>query len=176
VVCPEDFAVSVTDEPFLLEGASPEGGEYLYNRTPIKVFDPYEKGKGKHVIDYYYSDDITECSNICDFVITVESQVYAESTIRDFVNIYPNPNDGNFYIRFSQLSKKVKYKIFDMKGQVIKYDNISLIDSSTIEINMGGAPSGIYYLVIRSGEKYIVEKIIVRRSALLNLQSLCVVW
>jgi len=72
VECPDDFAVCLNDEPFLLTGASPEGGTYSGPGVINGFFDPALAGVGFHTITYTYIVSGTNCIGTCEFVIHVK--------------------------------------------------------------------------------------------------------
>jgi hypothetical protein len=70
VICPEDFAVCLDTESFILSGANPEGGIYSGTGVTDGMFDPAEAGLGVFEITYTYTDD-NGCENYCTFNILV---------------------------------------------------------------------------------------------------------
>jgi hypothetical protein len=75
VTCPEDFAICLDTDPFLLSGATPAGGVYtgvgVIHSGSDFIFDPSIAGEGDHIITYTYVDPQTNCEGFCTFVITV---------------------------------------------------------------------------------------------------------
>jgi uncharacterized protein (TIGR02145 family) len=70
VSCPDDFDICIDHPAFMLEGATPEGGDYYLNGDKIQWFDPAVAGVGVHVITYVYVD-VNNCEYECSFSITV---------------------------------------------------------------------------------------------------------
>ncbi len=70
VECPEDFAVCIDEEPWMLYGATPEGGVYAGEGVVDGMFDPALAGVGTWEITYTY-EDLNGCMNYCMFNITV---------------------------------------------------------------------------------------------------------
>ena len=73
VTCPEDMLVCIDDEPFVLTGATPEGGVYSGEGVVDGIFYPGAGGAmgiGSFLITYTYTD-ADECTNFCTFSITV---------------------------------------------------------------------------------------------------------
>jgi hypothetical protein len=70
VMCPEDFGVCYTVEPFALTGASPEGGEYSGAGVSDGIFNPLMGAIGENEITYTYTDE-NGCTNSCTFYITL---------------------------------------------------------------------------------------------------------
>ena len=79
----------------------------------------------------------------------------------DSVVVYPNPNNGEFNIKFTSVSNNVEISVFDIRGRSIygkTYDNSSTFNES---INIGNVQSGIYLLNVKDGSRTVTKKIIV---------------
>ncbi|HQB48204.1 MAG TPA: cohesin domain-containing protein, partial [Bacteroidales bacterium] len=70
ITCPPDLSVCIDEDPFLLSGASPEGGYYSGPGVLNNIFDPQLAGAGNHQITYDYID-YNACPAQCTFHITV---------------------------------------------------------------------------------------------------------
>jgi PKD repeat protein len=70
VTCPDDMEFCVNDDPQLLTGGMPEGGEYSGPGIENNSFDPALTGAGTFEVVYTYSDG-NGCENQCGFYITV---------------------------------------------------------------------------------------------------------
>ena len=65
------------------------------------------------------------------------------------ITIYPNPNNGNFYIDFGKLQGDYSLAIFDVKGNKILEKIINVKANIDVEINSKLSP-GIYYLKVEN--------------------------
>ncbi|WP_333596957.1 M64 family metallopeptidase [Chryseobacterium flavum] len=76
-------------------------------------------------------------------------------------SIYPNPTDGEFYIRGKQdFSKDVKIEMYDTSGRLIPVRTV-LKDPSTLFVSSKNIPAGSYLLNVKeSGQLIISQKII----------------
>ncbi|MBV8328214.1 M64 family metallopeptidase [Chryseobacterium sp.] len=76
-------------------------------------------------------------------------------------SIYPNPVDGEFYIRGKQdFSKNISIEIYDVSGKLIPARS-ELKDSSTVFVDIRNVPSGSYLVnVTEDGQQIISQKII----------------
>ena len=70
VICPADMVVCLDTQPFELEGATPEGGEYTGIGVEDGIFDPVVAGLGTVEITYTYTNE-NGCVDFCIFNITV---------------------------------------------------------------------------------------------------------
>lgn len=83
--------------------------------------------------------------------------IFSSST-NSFMNIYPNPNDGNFNLTLNDLKENTELEIKDVMGKII-YQHTINEKSSTINTTL---PNGIYFLQIQSASYLAVKKIVIR--------------
>lgn len=80
--------------------------------------------------------------------------------LQDFA-IYPNPNKGNFNVRFtSSTSNEIKVNIHDLRGRLVfsqDFQNTGLFNQN---IQLDNAQKGIYLVTVLDGDKKVVKKII----------------
>jgi|GEM_PF-1382999 len=76
IVCPDDLAVCLNDDPFILTGGTPPGGSYSGNGVSLiggnYIFNPLAAGVGQHIITYTIGVPGTNCFAQCEFKITVK--------------------------------------------------------------------------------------------------------
>jgi hypothetical protein len=85
----------------------------------------------------------------------------AESFEFTGVNLYPNPNDGNFTVQFTPASENVNVTVLDVRGRVIfdrKYQNNGLFNE-TIQLNE--VQSGVYLVKVQDGARSLTKKIVI---------------
>ncbi|HRX97940.1 MAG TPA: T9SS type A sorting domain-containing protein [Bacteroidales bacterium] len=74
VDCPADFSVCLNSRPVLLDNAYPLGGEYIGQGIIFNggfyYFDP-SVGPGTYLITYCFTDPVTNCTQCCEFFVTV---------------------------------------------------------------------------------------------------------
>ena len=83
---------------------------------------------------------------------------------KDNIRIYPNPNNGSFFIQFNNRAGEYQLKVFNTSGQII-YTKAIFVDSDSVkeQITFNVTP-GIYYLTIQSEKvntiflQFIIEK------------------
>lgn len=74
------------------------------------------------------------------------------------VNIYPNPNNGNFFIKLgSAFKSNVTIEVFNMMGKKVFETNSS--DQKT-EVDLRAMKRGIYFIRVMDGENIYSQKII----------------
>nr|NQU90826.1 T9SS type A sorting domain-containing protein [Bacteroidota bacterium] len=69
--CPDDFTVCIDENPWILSGATPEGGVFTGSGVTNNIFNPESAGDGTHEITYTYSEN--SCEIFCNFNIMVEA-------------------------------------------------------------------------------------------------------
>ena len=71
------------------------------------------------------------------------------------VKIYPNPNNGNFSIKLSELLKNADIQLFDTLGRTYPFTNTNQ------QIHTEGLIRGIYFLRISQNGRSITRKVVV---------------
>lgn len=106
-----------------------------------------------------------EATNECGTTITTTTVVVIISGVEDLLsdvnlNIIPNPNDGNFVLRFDQpISQNATYQIIDMLGRVIKK---GVINQGVEKIGIYDLESrGTHLIKLQVGDKYLVKKLLI---------------
>jgi hypothetical protein len=81
------------------------------------------------------------------------------------ISVYPNPNDGQFKVKFSSL-KQETFNISVINNIGVKIMEIrDVVADRTIEknIDLRPVPKGIYSVVIRNSGSVVVKKILVNK-------------
>ncbi len=74
------------------------------------------------------------------------------------VDLYPNPNNGQFIIEGIEMNKNLQIRVFDIIGKTIEY-SVSNLSHQKAQFNLGDVPEGIYFVEIAIGDKRISRKI-----------------
>lgn len=102
------------------------------------------------------TDSLGNDSSNCFIQIGINEIANSESRL----NIYPNPNSGNFKIHFNELNNEnvtVNISIQNMLGQTL-INMINDITNNVLEINAIDLPKGIYFVSIQQNNKIIGHK------------------
>lgn len=75
------------------------------------------------------------------------------------VKLWPNPNDGSFFIEMDKSEELTEIRILDINGSVILK---KIISETTTEVNLTNLSSGIYFVKLVRGEATRVEKIVIQ--------------
>ena len=98
------------------------------------------------------SEDVMVDSSICNLSIE-EDELFAN------IQLYPNPNNGQFTIQKAPFINLINAKVYDIGGRLISEHNLT--NTSRIKtIDVSGASKGIYFVNIHSDLASIIKKII----------------
>lgn len=83
------------------------------------------------------------------------------SPLADDIKIYPNPSDGNFFIKSRNLKGEVKVGMFDASGRLVFSSAYQSQGDSTKEFNVN-VPKGVYVISINSSKGAYNTKLIIK--------------
>jgi len=106
----------------------------------------------KNIFDF--ADSVAIKTSIDDFFNTLG--VNEIKSIKNSINIYPNPADESLKINLDLKNSKNDYKIsiYNGLGKLIKQDEISFTNNSAI-INTKELPNGVYILSLRADSRSV---------------------
>ena len=78
-------------------------------------------------------------------------------TLSDKINLYPNPTSGKFSIDLENDSGLIELSIRDIYGRLGYSENVQNKNRINIELNQD---AGIYFLMLKSAEGILVQKIV----------------
>lgn len=98
-----------------------------------------------------------------DARITVEGTIGVDDFEFENFTVYPNPSNGTFNLKFTPASAdKIEVSLYDLRGRMINqsiYDDASTTIFSR-ELNYSDIDSGMYFLVVKNGDKKATKKLI----------------
>ena len=77
-------------------------------------------------------------------------------------SIYPNPNNGDFFIQNNGKSKNVDIHVFDIQGKEIYNSILNLNTGSSEMISLGDLNKGMYIIHMNTNEGRKVQNIIIQ--------------
>ncbi|MCD6367374.1 MAG: PKD domain-containing protein, partial [Bacteroidales bacterium] len=122
----------------------PNGGTIDINGSSVTI---------KHSSDPYVNGTGFELTWSC---LTVGEKLLNEGI--DF-EVYPNPNSGQFFVNFKQVSKEVNLRLVDMSGKVIFDKKINQLG----EITISNLFDGLYGLILMTDKQLYYKKIMIIR-------------
>ncbi|WP_167033384.1 reprolysin-like metallopeptidase [Chryseobacterium sp. Tr-659] len=85
----------------------------------------------------------------------------ASSPLADDIKIYPNPSDGNFFIKSQNIKGNVKVTMFDSSGRLIYTSAYQSEGNNTKEFNVN-VPKGVYVISISSSKGVYNSKLVIK--------------
>jgi hypothetical protein len=81
-----------------------------------------------------------------------------------FLNIYPNPSNGNFFIRAGSTAyKDALLRVYNSSGQVVHQELIREMQQAQ-PVRLQALSGGIYFVMIECGKERMQQKIIIREE------------
>jgi len=77
------------------------------------------------------------------------------------LTVYPNPNNGNFEIRFADVSGIMNISMTNALGQIVYTSKVQANANSTEIIQLGGIETGAYQLKVEGNSGVSVHSIII---------------
>lgn len=95
--------------------------------------------------------------------IIVEGVIGVDDFEFDNFAVYPNPSHGTFNLKFTPAStEKIEVSLYDLRGRLI--DQMIYDDASTAifnrELDYNSIDTGMYFLVVKNGDKKATKKLI----------------
>ncbi|MFA5619526.1 MAG: reprolysin-like metallopeptidase [Weeksellaceae bacterium] len=79
------------------------------------------------------------------------------------VGIYPNPNNGQFYVRAANINQgNVKTTIFDTSGKMVYSQNLNHAGGNFENSYNLNLPTGVYIIVLETAKGQTTDKLIIR--------------
>ncbi|MEM6346314.1 MAG: choice-of-anchor J domain-containing protein [Bacteroidota bacterium] len=78
------------------------------------------------------------------------------------ISLYPNPNQGQFVLRNSGISREATVEVINAQGQVIYRVDSFLGANQNLAINLGDVAAGMYLIKVSSETGVAVDRLIVR--------------
>ena len=156
--------VAISEPAFELTGGIPVGGEYTGPGVSGGMFDPSVAGLGTHTITYTITD-INLCSNFAvDSITVTEFTGIINQSDQSAVNIYPNPNNGNFKIKFNlEQNDIVNLKVYNELNAVVFHENnITVGQTFAKDLELNNLTKGVYYLHIDGKTTNIIKKLVIQ--------------
>jgi len=173
----DEFTVHIYNDSFIVaaivvpvsggsvSGAGKYGSEQTASLTanPASgyVFENWTKNGVEVSSDLNYTFTVTQ--NVSLSANFSEQNTSISEISRDInLNIYPNPTDGEVYLKFkTENVQEVNISVYDSYGKLLYKQKIQkFVANELVEIDLSMYNSGVYYLQINNTEFIRIEKII----------------
>lgn len=103
-------------------------------------------------------EDMFGCADsICELVTY---SVGIDPALYQSIDLYPNPNDGHFFLDLSEVTnQEVQLEVFDLLGKQVYTAQFRA--STQVEVDLSGLAEGVYHLRVLAEEGYFRTKMIV---------------
>ncbi|MBP2615997.1 reprolysin-like metallopeptidase [Chryseobacterium jejuense] len=92
---------------------------------------------------------------------TLNTREVSSSPLADDIKVYPNPSDGNFFIKSQNIKGEVKVTLFDSSGRLIYSSAYQSEGNNTKELNVN-VPKGVYVISINSSKGVYNSKLVIK--------------
>ncbi len=137
---------------------SPSGGVYSGPGVTGTVFDPAGLSPGLYYTTYTYTSLHGCSSSDSAFVFVVDCLGVDDLGDGQTVSIFPNPNDGNFTLRFAYVGEPMNIAIYNALGSLVFESSVTQLVES---VELPAPSSGSYLMVIRSETGVAYRRIVV---------------
>ncbi len=144
-----------------LSGGIPNSGVFSGTGVNNNIFNPNSVGTGSYLISYSFTNTTTGCSKTLDDTIFVVNCTNIEEKNSNELLIYPNPTDNFLFINCNKCNQPITIEIQSLNGEILLNKLLNNENINEIEHNL---PSGIYLLIITTGNSKIVRKLNVIRQ------------
>jgi hypothetical protein len=95
--------------------------------------------------------DNNGCSNTDAITVTFSTCAGdKEEEMNNYISLYPNPNNGTFFVDVISQSNIVEFNLVDLTGKVIYSEIVNSGNITRKQLDLQAQPAGIYLLVIKS--------------------------
>jgi len=124
--------------------------------------------QGSHILKWSYEKDQNtiggnDCAWLDNIVFPATTTLISvdENMVNSDVVIYPNPNNGIFWLGSKTLTEGSSIKVFDISGRLILSKGI-VTENNIIKLDLSTANKGLYFVELNSKAGSFVEKVVVR--------------
>ena len=137
---------TLSDNPSTLVG-TPSGGFFNGVAVSNGMFDPADAGLGTHGVSYAVVDG-NGCIGVSSVCTTVDINVGIgggnQISNGGGLDIYPNPNNGNFNLFIQDIKGLITYEIIDVRGREVLNGSFVSFGDHQETVNLSKAVNGVY--------------------------------
>ena len=108
---------------------------------------------------------LSDCSSGVSNSILVLPVSVNDFEVSQSVEVYPNPNHGQFNIEITSAEMvELNIEIFNTAGTLLwKQENVTIHGTQILPVNMGIVPDGVYMVTLRNAQTNMVKRIVITR-------------
>ncbi len=126
---------------------------YLWSNPPVSIGDSCWFRVTGYSVDTTLKATVTSSERLIVNTTKVQEN-------EKYLTIYPNPVDELLTVRFNKDYSDISYRIIDIKGEILLQKKEP--GSNQISVDVGGLPSGTYYIEITTSDTKMISGFIVR--------------
>jgi len=97
------------------------------------------------------------------FTVVVQGISIEETSLGRSLNVFPNPNDGNFNVSFElDANEKVELRILNAAGQIVFTESLGSVDRYDGSIDLSAKAKGMYVLQIETSSGTINRRVTIQ--------------
>lgn len=155
------------DEGSAIDCGNTNNGDRVIPNEPLSFADN-QSSAGNWIffisdvnVDGVTSDINTVTLSICS-IVPVDNTLSTNTEDWIGLQIFPNPNNGNFNVNFKPESgESIQIILYDLLGREVYSKDYEYSNVFGEEINLNNARTGVYLLKIKDGNRSITKKIVV---------------
>lgn len=166
-ISPQDLIVTYDDEGTAIDCNSTNTND---NVTPVETLTILDTQNSLGVWQFGITDlnigdgniatlnsaTISICSSTTELVLSTE-----DFGLQNTFSVYPNPNNGEFTVKFNGGQENISLQVFDIRGRSVLNEKYNTSGEFNQTINLGNVQAGMYILNVNDGSKTMTKKIIV---------------
>jgi hypothetical protein len=110
-------------------------------------------------ISGHAGDKLGKCDQACGPLVT--ARLIASQQPGD-VQVYPNPNNGSFIVQLPDAEGQSVILVTDVQGKVVTKRTVKDDDGRRINLNLGDAARGVYFLEVISADRHFRTKVLIQ--------------
>jgi len=128
----------------------------------------YTVSEGNHILKWAYEKDMSvsegsDCGWLDNIVFPATTTVISveENTPEDDFSVFPNPNNGSFYLNSTMLQQQADVKVYDISGRTLLHRKVQE-PSGTLQIQLDDNATGLYFIRVQTDKQVVVKKVMIR--------------
>jgi len=158
-----DTTICEFDAALTLVGV-PAGGAFSGVGVNGNTFDPAVATPGLYDISYTFTNTAgCDTTAVQSIEVTVCTGLGAKTNVAN-LNLFPNPNEGNFTLEFSaNVYSTISITITDITGKIVHTENVSSVrGNNRLNLNVSNLQKGFYLLKTNDNAGEINKSFIIR--------------